>query len=93
MSRPFETVHLESASAFLDHLAPNGPLFGNKDLRTFASGLGDPSWIFRGVDNAEYPLLPLSLREGQSLLLTGGWKPLSPPIPTVIRPAPNSLRF
>ncbi len=79
VDEPFQTIHLDSASDFIDHLLPNGPLFRSKDLRSFATGLGAPTWVFRGVDNADYPLLPTALRDGK-LLLTGGWKSLESPI-------------
>jgi len=81
--QPFQTIDLASASEFVDHMLPNGPLFGNKDLRTFATGLGNPTWVFRGVDGAQYPLLPSAFRTGKPLLLTGGWKALAEPISNV----------
>ncbi len=80
MSQPFETVETKQAQEFLEYLSPDGPLFGTKPLHTFASGNGDPTWVFRGQADASHLLLPSAMREGQKLLLTGGWKALAVPI-------------
>jgi hypothetical protein len=76
MVRSFKHIRLKSARKFLECLSPLGPMLGTKQMSTFASGNGQPTWVFRGHGNAEYTLLPSALRAGQELLLTGGWKAL-----------------
>jgi hypothetical protein len=80
MDRPFEHIRLNSAREFLEYLSPLGPILGTKRMATFASGLGEPTWVFRGHSDAKYELLPSALRKGQELLLTGGWKVLDEPV-------------
>ena len=80
MAQPFETIQTQQAREFLNHLSTDGPVFSTKPLHTFASGNGNPTWVFRGHGDAGHLLLPSAMRDGQELLLTGGWKALQPPI-------------
>jgi hypothetical protein len=75
-----ELISLNSAREFLESLSPLGSILGDKQIATFATGNGVPTWVFRGHSDADYVLLPSALRPGQELLLTGGWKTLSGPI-------------
>ncbi|MBZ5655833.1 MAG: FRG domain-containing protein [Acidobacteriia bacterium] len=61
----------EGADDFLDQLSPRGEIFGGTESGGSRPDLGD-AWIFRGVSDDSYLLIPSALRNENSFLKFGG---------------------